>query len=44
MVDYKTKEPSGMHRRHPEHVLYLVLEKGKAMRYGIAWARGFTHP
>jgi lipoprotein-anchoring transpeptidase ErfK/SrfK len=44
MVDYKTKEPPGTLIVDTQNThLYLVLEKGKAMRYGIGVGReGFT--
>jgi lipoprotein-anchoring transpeptidase ErfK/SrfK len=44
MVDYKTKEPPGTLIVDTQSTfLYLVLEKGKAMRYGIGVGReGFT--
>ena len=44
LVDYKTKEPPGTLIVDTQNTyLYLVLEKGKAMRYGIGVGReGFT--
>jgi lipoprotein-anchoring transpeptidase ErfK/SrfK len=44
LVDYKTKEPPGTLIVDTQITyLYLVLEKGKAMRYGIGVGRdGFT--
>lgn len=44
MVEYKTKEPPGTLIVDTQNTyLYLVLEKGKAMRYGIGVGReGFT--
>jgi len=44
VVDYKTKEPPGTLVVDTQNTyLYLVLEKGKAMRYGIGVGReGFT--
>jgi lipoprotein-anchoring transpeptidase ErfK/SrfK len=44
LVDYKTKEPPGtLIIDTPNTYLYLVLDKGKALRYGIGVGReGFT--
>jgi lipoprotein-anchoring transpeptidase ErfK/SrfK len=44
LVEYQTKEPSGTLIVDTKNTyLYLVLEKGKAMRYGIGVGReGFT--
>jgi lipoprotein-anchoring transpeptidase ErfK/SrfK len=44
LVDYPTKEPAGTIVIDTQHTyLYLVLGKGKAMRYGIGVGReGFT--
>lgn len=44
LVDYKTKEPAGtVIIDTPNTYLYLVMPKGKAMRYGIGVGReGFT--
>src|SRR5581483_2503877 len=44
IVDYRTKEPAGtIIIDTPNTYLYLVLGKGKAMRYGIGVGReGFT--
>jgi lipoprotein-anchoring transpeptidase ErfK/SrfK len=40
MVEYKTKEPPGTLIVDTQNTyLYLVLEKGKAMRYGIGVGR-----
>jgi lipoprotein-anchoring transpeptidase ErfK/SrfK len=44
LVDYRTKEPAGtIIIDTPSTYLYLVLGKGKAMRYGVGVGReGFT--
>jgi lipoprotein-anchoring transpeptidase ErfK/SrfK len=44
LVDYKSKEPAGTIVIDTQHTyLYLVLGKGKALRYGIGVGReGFT--